>query len=436
MAASFSDADRIEFTRAAWDALDEDAIADLLVNLVDIPSPTGNEAPLASFLADHLERRGLEVSRQAFGVERANVIARLSGSGGGPELLLFSPIDTPWGGDEDEAHGFPLEDRPDFRPEARRVDEFIIGLGAANPKAFVASITAAAEVVAQGEFALPGSLVVGLAAGGMPVYSAPLNAKDVGGHGIGCRHMLDEVRPDLAVVTKPGYAVAYEEAGLLWYRIRVHGTMAYAGMRHLLPYLNPLVGAARIIEVLEEFFPRYSDEHTAGLISPQGTVGSIIAGWPDRPAFVPAYADILVDVRAHWNTSAEDVDRELEEQVRSVDIGEMSVTCERIVTFPGGHTDPKSWIVQSVIRGWEAVEDRPHSFRINTSGISEANLLRAQGIPTARVGMPWVEAPSRFGGFSMGVASPAAVLTLARLLCAVIIDSCSRDQEETAPTAN
>jgi succinyl-diaminopimelate desuccinylase len=63
-------------------------------------------------------------------------------------------------------------------------------------------------------------------------------------------------------------------------------------------------------------------------------------------------------------------------------------------------------------------------FRTGTSGATDANILRAAGVPTARIGMPPVEPPADLRGFSMGVADPKAMAVLARTLCAVVVDTC------------
>ena len=59
-----------------------------------------------------------------------------------------------------------------------------------------------------------------------------------------------------------------------------------------------------------------------------------------------------------------------------------------ILSIPGSFTDPKNWIVQSCMRAWEFVEKQKHLPRTGTSGATDANILRAAGIPTARLGMP------------------------------------------------
>jgi LysW-gamma-L-lysine carboxypeptidase len=69
--------------------INDSAAADLLQDLVAIPSPSGNEQKLASFLADRLPELGFSTRLDEVG----NVIAEI-GSGGGPTVMLLSHLDT------------------------------------------------------------------------------------------------------------------------------------------------------------------------------------------------------------------------------------------------------------------------------------------------------------------------------------------------------
>src|SRR5262245_53143625 len=105
------------------------------MRMVDIPSPTGEEARLAGFLADDLGRRGFDVTYQALDSHRGNCIARLPGDGTGPDLLLYGHLDTTFTGDVRE--DYPVlggADRPDLRPHAVAEDGLLTGLGVSNPK--------------------------------------------------------------------------------------------------------------------------------------------------------------------------------------------------------------------------------------------------------------------------------------------------------------
>lgn len=75
--------------------LDLDGTVKLCQELVRIPSPVGKEKDVALFIADYLEKIGLdEVRLVEAEKDRPNVVARYKGTGGGPSLLFYGHIDS------------------------------------------------------------------------------------------------------------------------------------------------------------------------------------------------------------------------------------------------------------------------------------------------------------------------------------------------------
>jgi acetylornithine deacetylase/succinyl-diaminopimelate desuccinylase-like protein len=420
----------------AWAAVSADELAELDLALTSIPSPTGQERRIAEFLTARLRAEGLEAFYQPIDDEQGNAVGRLSGDGTGPDLLLYAPTDTAFSGDADEELPWlGPEVRADLAPMGFRDGEYVVGLGAENPKAYVTCVVAAALAIRRAVVPLRGSLLVGLGAGGMPTNRRPGARRFNAGQGNGCSFMLEQgVRGDFAILAKPGYAVAWEEVGLCWFRVRVRGRVGYTGIRHIVPYHNPIVDAARVIEGLEAWFPRYSVRHTSGLVAPQGSIGAIQGGWPHKPAFVPAATDLYVDIRVSPRSDPLQVKRELGEalaEIRATQPG-LEVEHEMIVSIPGTHTDPRTWIVQSLMRAWERREGRPHQPITGTSGATDGAILRGRGIPTARLGLPRTPPPPNYPGFSMGAATPAAMQRLTECLIYSVIDTCTRDRAAVA----
>ena len=92
---------------------------DLLQRLIrlDTVNPPGNETLAAELLRDYLAESGVVAELYAKEPERANLVARIPGRGGGPRLLLLSHTDTvladaaewqfdPWSGEMREVIGF------------------------------------------------------------------------------------------------------------------------------------------------------------------------------------------------------------------------------------------------------------------------------------------------------------------------------------------
>ena len=429
---SSAQGEAIERARAS---LDDSRIGALAFEMTAIPSPTGEERHLAEFVAGHLFAAGVESEVQTVGGSQANVIGRLRASGPGPRLLIYAPLDTAFSGERDEDRPWlGDEPRPDLALPPRREASKVIGLGAENPKGFAAAGIAAVEAVAASDAELPGGVTLVLASGSMPVGHRPGIERALAGHGSGITFFLDhEPRAaDFAIVLKPGYAVGHEEVGFAWYRLTIRGAMNYTGIRHKGPYRNPIVAAARVVGALETWFGEYSASHSAGLVAPQAAVNAIRAGSPQRASFNPGACEIDFDIRINPRTTPDVVDAEVRGAVARIaaDEPEFGLELERVAALEGALTSPDSWIVRSLVRAWEAREGKPHEPLGRASGATDAPLIRARGIETARIGLPPAASPSPYPGFSMGVVDVASIRGLAELLIGVIIDTATRSRAE------
>ncbi|MEW2359881.1 peptidase dimerization domain-containing protein [Spirillospora sp. NPDC029432] len=435
------DPQRRAWAEAAWARIDDRRLTALIAGMVDIPSPTGGEGPLARWLAGRLGEAGLEGRYQPIDDDQGNAVGRLRGDGTGPDLLLYAPIDTLTTGTEDEDVPQVGEElRPDMRPAAVVDGDFVIGLGASNPKGHGAALIAAAEAVAAAGVPLRGDLLVGLGAGGMPT-----NKRDVpeirrynAGQGSGCSFMLEQgLWADHAVIAKPGWTAAWEEVGLCWFEVRVRGTYSYVGSRHRMAYRNPIVDAGTVIAGLEEWFPEYSARHTGGLVAPQANIGGIEGGWRRTASLSPATCRFHVDLRISPRTTPMEAKREFAEAIERIRARhpEIDLDWEMTLAIPGTATPESDWIVAATKAAWEELEGRPHEPILNNSGATDANILRNRGIPTARTGMDRIGpgAPMELDfPAGMNVVDVREARKLVRALVHTIVDTCTRTREETA----
>lgn len=235
-----------EWVEQAWACIDDQEIMDLVVRMVNIFSPPGQERSLAQFMVSWMQERGFDAFYQPIDENQGNAIGFLRGQGGGPELLLWGELDISLGIPGEEERGMGSLSRPELRPEATIKDGYIIGLGAENPKGHAACAAIAASAIKKAGIPLKGTVILGFPGGGMPTSAwDPQNPRRNVAHGVGCAFMLQQgIRPDFAIAAKPVYAVSWEEAGLCWFKITVKGSVGYAGTRHLLPYDNAIVHAS------------------------------------------------------------------------------------------------------------------------------------------------------------------------------------------------
>jgi acetylornithine deacetylase/succinyl-diaminopimelate desuccinylase-like protein len=429
-----------------------DRLADICEAMVNIASPTGGERPLAEYLAAEMSSVGLHGQVQPVAAAdpavdasaMANAHGRIAGSRsegvagvdggadqveGAQSLLLYAPIDTVTvGNPHDDLPWAGPEMRPDFEPNAERRDDLIVGLGAQNPKGHGACVLAAAEALVAAEVPLRHDLLVGFGAGGMPSNRRAAHLPD--GHGEGCRQLVQLLRPSRAIIAKTGWAISWEEVGLTWFEVEVSGSHTYVGSRHLLPYRNAIADAGYIVAGLEHWFERWAEEHRSGLVAPQGVVSAIEGGWPHMPAFTTAQCTFHVDLRLSPRTLPEQANAAFRAEVArlAAEIG-ATATVRPTVAIPGTTTAPDDPVIAGTIAAWEQLTDREHQPIAGLSGATDANILRAEGVPTARVGLPKVSPEKLAVDFQLGMNAVdlADMELLTKLLIRSAVSMCGVD---------
>jgi acetylornithine deacetylase/succinyl-diaminopimelate desuccinylase-like protein len=208
--------------------VDADRLRDLTLELVEIPSPTGDTAEVARRYAQRLEEIGMEVEilDEVFPATPI-VVGRLRGGEPGPSIVLNGHLDT-----------VPIPHDP-----ARVENGSVYGRGSADMKGALACAAETARVLtAAGPF--PGELVI-VAIG---LHEAP------GGRGEDLTWLLSEhgFRSDFAVVCElSGDALVVAHMG----QATVEITIARPGMvTHELQTAkgtaHPIMAAGRVIEAI------------------------------------------------------------------------------------------------------------------------------------------------------------------------------------------
>lgn len=415
--------------------IDPKRLQKLLFEIVDIHSPTGAARAASEFMAGHLARVGMDARYHPMTDTSGNVLAEVRGSGGGATLMLYSPIDTHLELDAAEAQWTGAKGEADMQPRARMLDDWVFGLGASNPKAMVATLTEIATAVIEAGVPLTGDLLVGMADGGMPVDIA---SRQHSGMSNGVLHLLNRgAAADFAVIMKPWNWVYNEEPGMGWFKIRVHGTLGYAGVPHDLPaFRSSVVPAATVIQELQAWLIDYADRNTSGVIKPHGWIAGVRSGDPQRPAFPSAITEIFLDVRINPRTTPADVKAQFAAFIDTLRARHPDIVLdwEMFGSVPGGTTDPDNWIVASARRGWEHIEQRPHGMPDLLGGQTDGAALRRYGVPTVRLGWPWPAPnpplPVAEGLGGMGATYVPDLIPCAHKIMYVVIDTLTRKRHE------
>jgi acetylornithine deacetylase/succinyl-diaminopimelate desuccinylase-like protein len=420
------------WAEAACAAVSIERLRELAVALTSVPSPTGEEGPLAELIAAELSAGGVRGQVDPLDGTSANAWGKRAGTGTGASLLLYAPIDTlTVGTDDEDVPWIGEEVRPDERALGRVDGDLVTGLGASNPKGHAACVIAALEAIAAADVPLTGDLLAGFGAGGMPTNARPGRRA---GHGAGCRHLLErlgrEVPVDQAVIAKPGWTVSWEEVGLAWVEVTARGTHTYVGSRHRLPFRDAIVDAATLVSGVESWLPEYTARHTTGTVAPQGIVAAIEGGWWRMAAVTPAACRFLVDLRTGPEQTATSAAAELDAEVRRL-AGQHGIDASTrlVLDIPGTATRPDAFVVEAAVEAWEHLEGRTHEVVLANSGATDANILRGGGIPTARIGMPKVPGITDFQ-LGMNTVDVREMERLTHLLVRTAVNVCTRPRAE------
>lgn len=415
--------------------IDGERLKQLLFSITDIHSPTGMARAASEFMAGHLAKAGLKSRYMPMTETSGNVLAEYRGSGGGAALMLYAPIDTHLDCSEAEREWTGGATDADMQPRAKLLGDWVYGLGASNPKAMVATLTEIATALIESGVPTVGDLLLGMADGGMPV---DISARQHSGMSNGVLHMLNRgAAADFAVVMKPWNWVYHEEPGMGWFKLRVHGTLGYAGVPRGTPgFRSAIVPAAAVIEELEKWLIAYAERNTSGVVAPHGWISGVRSGDPERPAFPSAVTEIFFDVRINPRTSPAEVKAQFAAFVADLRRRrpDLELDWEMYGSVPGGTTDERNWVIQSAKRGWEHIEGRPHGVPDLLGGQTDGTALRRYGVPTARIGWPWpaqgATEPVAEGLGGMGATYVPDLLPCARKIMYVVIDTLTRSREE------
>jgi acetylornithine deacetylase/succinyl-diaminopimelate desuccinylase-like protein len=223
-----------------------DEAAGLLQELirVDTVNPPGNETAAAEHLRSYLEANGVVCELYAKVPERANLVARIPGSGGGPRLLLLSHTDTVLADPEE----WELDP---WSGELR--DGQVWGRGALDMKGQVAASAVAIASLAREGFEPPGDVIFAAC------------ADEEVGAGFGLQWLVEAhpeaVRADYCINEGGGdrlildgrvfYVCSTAEKMSAPFRLTVHGRSGHASRPGIAD--NALVKAAPLIEALGAF---------------------------------------------------------------------------------------------------------------------------------------------------------------------------------------
>src|SRR5262245_61303385 len=296
-----------DFARAAAHITPEN-VRDLLIDLVNIPSPTGSENNVAQYLVERMGRSGLVTDLPLVEAGRPNAVGHLRGRGDGLNLLLTGHMDTSYAGDEEHLAG------EGFRPKAVFRDGWVWGLGANNMKSGLAAALAAIEAIIAAGLELAGDISFGGVVGEIEKTAIEeFQGIEYSGYGVGTRHLVTHgVTADFALLAEPtGMRIAVANMGCIWLRITVGGTVAHSALAN-----RPnVVNAIAVMQELQADIAQWARDYAAAYSymgeHPNVTIAAIRGGAPWRLSRNPHDCSLYLDIRTVPGQTVDAVKRDL-----------------------------------------------------------------------------------------------------------------------------
>ena len=370
-------------------------LAQLGVDLVDCPSPTGQEAPVADYMLDWFERHGLKAIRQEVDPGRPNAVGILKGSGGGLSLMFNGHTDTSFTGTAEDLRMIASLE-PDELLRGSIKDGKVYGLGISNMKGGLAAFMAAAKAIKASGVQLKGDVILAGVVGEIsrtPI--GPWQSQNYRGEGAGTRHLLTHgIQSDYAIVADGSdLNIVWAQTGVVQFKITTFGTpeAAWGSKRATHPPAerNAIVKMTRIIDALERWAERFEEERIyqsqTGPILPKVNVGAIEGGAPYRPNYFPGVCSIYLDVRTPPGLRPVTVQHEVEEVLRSTGAEYDMEVYKSLLGHEGKGVEP---LVDSL----ERINEYLFQAKLQTEESGRAsiwtdtNVYNEMGIPTVKFG--------------------------------------------------
>jgi acetylornithine deacetylase/succinyl-diaminopimelate desuccinylase-like protein len=407
--------------------IDVDQLVELALALGNLDSPTGEEGAASDHVFEWLAANGFDPKREGLFPDRANIVARVRGEGGGNSLLLNSHLDTTIAKEE------TLTTLNAAAPEhhtAWRDGDRLIGNGIVNNKGVMSTWLIACKAIKDAGVKLQGDLIMTSVVGEIglePVdeFQPPKYiAKEAG-----ARYVVNRgYTADYGIVAEgTDFRLCWVEAGKAFFKVTVHGNEPPLYTPYLPPRTtmeespNAIVRAAKVIEAIEEWGPRYQVANTydcdGGTVVPKVSVNAIRSGVPYKITKTPSVCQMYVDIRVTPYQNPREVERELREVIAATGV---PVTIDPFVFRRGYEAENVEPLVENVEAAHLKVfGDKPGKpIEAITSMWRDSNVFIEAGIPTVVYG-PGASVGG--GNFAMEI---KAMVDAAKVYAAIIIETC------------
>ena len=364
--------------------VDEQAIVSMCCDVVNIPSPTGDEQKMAEYMRAAFTNLGLDVTWQEIEEGRANVIGRWEGEGNGPALMFNGHMDTSNTGTEPFLTGIG------YKPSAVVKNGMIYGLGIYNMKGALVCYTQAVQALRRARVNLAGDIVIAAVAGEIEKTQwGEYQGKQYRGYGVGTHYLVNHgVLPDMCILGEPtDMTIVLEHYGSLWVRISTRGMYVHSAFAEGRSAQNSIRRLHDVMDAVVKWIPSWEKRTAYGGHQGVANLGCVHAGYPWRVSRTPDRADLFLDLRVPANMSMQDARREAKNLFTELkqEFPDYGLEFETFISVPGAKISADHPMVKAIEVNHRRVMGQPPRHD-TVLWCSDASVLTRYGIETVNYG--------------------------------------------------
>jgi acetylornithine deacetylase/succinyl-diaminopimelate desuccinylase-like protein len=415
-------------------------LADLVLHLANTYGPVGQEEATANAVHQWYVANGISSEVVKMVENRANVVARLKGTGQGRSLIFNAHLDTEASGpDFDNLMQVPDANKVGGRREGDR----FFGHTALNDRHAHALFMFAARAIKQSGIPLSGDLILTSVAG--ETGQSPVDeykGLQYEGKGFGSTYLVEHgVRADFAIVSETSnFALNWHNCGANYYKVTVRGRNMYTPRLKrgatLREEPNAILKAAHVVTAIETWAVEYTRSHSGmtvcGPVVPNAQVGAIRGGIPWRPNRSSPYCALYVDVRTLPDADLDEVTRSLRAAIDEVGV---DAELDLIMSKRGALGVGIEPLAESIHRAHQVVRGGPPREEAEVQDVSmwrDTNVFNKAGIPAINFGPSRGQADVQGRGYL----ELDHLVQTAQMYALIALDICSDlTQEDLTPDA-
>jgi len=362
----------------------EDEMVAMSRDVINIPSPTGEELQMAQYMRRVFEELGLQVTWQEVEEGRANVVGRWIGSGGGRNLMFNGHMDTSNTGREDFLSGLG------YKPNAVVKNGFLYGLGIYNMKGALVCYTHAVKALQRAGVRLRGDVIIAAVAGEIEKTQwGEFKGKEYRGYGFGTHYLVNHgILPDMCILGEPtDMNVVLEHFGSMWVRISCTGIYVHTAFCEGREEMNSIRRMLSLMDPILKWISNWEAKAARGGKKALVNLGGIRGGHAWRASRTPEKTDLFLDVRVPPTIPMNEARREIQQLFLELQTQhpEYGLEFETYVSVPGARIDENHAMIQAIEANHERIMGKPPERDVVT-WCSDASVLSRYGVETVNYG--------------------------------------------------